>query len=58
MERPAFDVTPAKVEVPGNKNIIATVQTDAEQVTPVVQIFIKHDNLPDSDVNTINEPAP
>lgn len=55
VERPAFDVTPAKVEVPGNKNIIATVQTDAEQVTPVVQIFIKHDNLPDSDVNTINE---
>lgn len=55
VERPAFDVTPAKVEVPGNKNIIATVQTDTEQVTPVVQIFIKHDNLPDSDVNTINE---
>lgn len=55
VERPAFSVTPPKVEVPDNERIIATVQSDPEQVTPVVQIFIKHDNLPDSDVNTINE---
>lgn len=55
VERPAFNVTPAKVEVPDNDQIIATVQSDPEQVTPFVQIYLKHDNLPDSDVNTINE---
>lgn len=55
VERPAFNVTPAKVEVPDNDRIIATVQSDPEQVTPFVQIYLKHDNLPDSDVNTINE---
>ncbi|MDE6345209.1 MAG: insulinase family protein [Muribaculaceae bacterium] len=55
VERPSFNVTPEKAVVPDNDKIIATVQSDPEQVTPVVQIFIKHDNLPDSDVNTINE---
>lgn len=55
VERPSFDVTPPVVEVPDNEAAIATVQSDPEQVTPVVQIFIKHDNLPDSDLNTINE---
>lgn len=55
VERPDFDVTPAAVAVPDNDRIIATVQSDPEQVTPVVQIYIKHDNLPDSAVNTIEE---
>ncbi len=55
VERPAFDVTPPKVEVPDNETVIATVQSDPEQVTPVVQIYIKHDDLPRSDVNTVLE---
>ena len=55
VERPDFDVTPAPVAVPDNDKIITTVQSDPEQVTPVVQIYIKHDNLPDSAVNTIEE---
>lgn len=53
--RPDFDVIPPKVEVPANKEIIAAVQTDSEQVVPVVQVFVKHDLLPDSAVNTILE---
>lgn len=55
VQRPAFDVTPRKVEVPDNEKVIATVQSDPEQVTPVVQIFLKHDGLPDSASNTIVE---
>lgn len=55
VERPAFDVTPVKAVVPDNETIIATVQSDPEQVTPVVQIFIKHDNVAPEDENTINE---
>lgn len=55
VNRPDFDVTPVKAEVPDNETIIATVQRDPEQVTPVVQIFIKHDGPADGDVNTINE---
>lgn len=55
VERPDFDVTPPVVEVPDNQQVIATVQTDPEQVTPVVQIFIKHDNIAPDDKNTIVE---
>lgn len=55
VDRPSFDVVPQRVEVPDNKEIIATVQSDAEQVTPMVQLYIKHDDLPDSAVNTILE---
>ena len=55
VERPSFNVTPAKELVPDNAAIIATVQSDPEQVNPVVQIFIKHDDLPEGDVNTIKE---
>lgn len=55
VERPAFDVTPSKMEVPGNDAVIATVQSDPEQVAPVVQIYIKHDGLPQLDINTVLE---
>lgn len=55
VERPPFDVTPPKVEVPDNEHIIATALSDPEQGSPFIRIYIKHDALPDSDVNTINE---
>lgn len=55
VDRPSFDVVPPKVEIENNKEIIATVQSDPEQVTPMVQIYIKHADLPDSVSNTILE---
>ncbi|MCM1292264.1 MAG: insulinase family protein [Bacteroides sp.] len=55
VNRPDFDVTSRRVEVPDNKSVIATVQSDPEQVTPMVQIHIKHATLADSAVNTIAE---
>lgn len=53
--RPAHDAVPPVVEVPDNESIIATVQTDPEQVTPLVQLYIKHDGTPDAESGTIME---
>lgn len=53
VSRPSFDVVPPTVTVPDNKEIIATVQSDPEQVTPIVQIYVKHPDTPDSLSNTI-----
>ena len=55
VDRPAFDVTPPAVAVAPNKEIIATVQSDPEQVRPMVQIYLKHDDTPATDLNTIAE---
>lgn len=56
------DCTPAAnaalskpVPVPFNTAPIATVQTDPEQSSTNLQIYLKHDDLPDSLSNTIEE---
>ena len=53
--RPGHDATPPAVSVPSNSRPIATVQSDPEQVRPMVQIYLKHDDTPAGDLNTIDE---
>lgn len=55
VSRPSHDAVPPVVEVPDNERIIATVQTDPEQVTPLVQLYIKHDGTPAAENGTIME---
>lgn len=55
VERPSFDPSPAQVCVPRNDEVIATVQSDPEQVRPMIQIYLKHDDCADSALNTILE---
>lgn len=53
---PAPDAALSKpVPVPFNTAPIATVQTDPEQSSTNLQIYLKHDDLPDSLSNTIEE---
>lgn len=43
------------VAIPDNERIISTVQTDPEQSQTLVQLYIKHRDVPDSLANTIVE---
>ncbi len=53
--RPAQPATPPRYTIADNEQIISTVQTDKEQPYTMVQLYIKHADLPDDEVNTIQE---
>jgi zinc protease len=53
--RPAQSATPPRYLVEDNEQIISTVQTDKEQPYTMVQLFIKHADLPEAQLNTIDE---
>lgn len=55
IDRPAHDATPAQITIPSNKNVIASVQTDPEQTTPMIQLYIKHPGIASDKANTIEE---
>lgn len=55
VKRPEHDATPPQIEVPVNDFPVATVQSDPEQVRPMVQLYVKHDATPDAQLNTIDE---
>lgn len=53
--RPAHNPVPEAQQVPDNSRIIAVAERDPEQSVPMIQLYVKHDELPDSAVNTILE---
>ncbi len=55
VEAPAGATAFELPKIPGNASPIVSVQTDPEQSASSVQLFIKHDALPDSLTNTIAE---
>jgi zinc protease len=55
IKRPKKSATPPRYTVDDNSTIISTVQTDKEQPYTMVQLFIKHADLPENQVNTIDE---
>jgi zinc protease len=55
IKRPKKSATPPRYAVEDNEKIISTVQTDKEQPYTMVQLFIKHAGLPESQENTIDE---
>jgi zinc protease len=53
--RPKHSAEPPRYMIEDNAKIIATVQTDKEQPTTMVQLYIKHADIPEAQSNTIDE---
>lgn len=55
VKTPADAAIPQPQPVPDNDRIITSVQTDPEQATSTISLFIKHDDLPENLQGTIAE---